>query len=50
LLVKAASKIAFDTVTQLQEGIKPLLKILALIQGIRGGFQGFSKMLKKESK
>jgi len=50
LLVKAASKIAFDTVTQLQEVIKPLLPILALIQGIRGGFQGIIKMVKKESK
>ena len=49
LLVKAASKIAYDTVTLVQEGIKPLLPILALIQGIRGGFEHFSKMFKKES-
>ena len=49
LLVKAASKIARDTVTLVQEGIKPLLPILALIQGIRGGFKGISKMFKKES-
>jgi len=48
LLVKAASKIAYDTATllQVQEGIKPLLPILALIQGIRGGFEGISKMFK----
>ena len=46
-LVKAASKIAHDTVTLLQEGIKPLLPILTLIQGIRGGFKGISKMFKK---
>ena len=49
LLVKAASKIAYDTVTLVQEGIKPLLPILALIQGIRGGFESISKMFKKES-
>jgi hypothetical protein len=49
LLVKAASKSVYDTVTQVQEGIKPLLSILELIQGIRGGFQGISKMFKKGS-
>jgi hypothetical protein len=49
LLVKAASKIGYDTVTRMQEGIKPLLPILALIQGFRGGFKGISKMFKKES-
>ena len=48
-LVKAASKIAYDTVALVQEAIKPLLPILALIQGIRGGFKGISKMFKKES-
>ena len=48
-LVKAASKIAYDTVTVLQECIKPLLPILALIQGISEGFKSFSKMFKKES-
>jgi hypothetical protein len=47
LLVKAASKIAYDTVTRMQEGIKPLLPILTLIQGIRGGFKGISKIFKK---
>ncbi len=49
LLVKATSKIAYDTVTLVQENIKSLLPILALIQGIRGGFKGISKMFKKES-
>ena len=49
LLVKETSKIAYDTVALVQEGIKPLLLILALIQGIRGGFEGISKMFKKES-
>ena len=42
-------KSLYDTVTLVQEGIKPLLPILALIQGIRGGFQGISKIFKKES-
>ncbi len=46
-LVKAASKIAYDTAILVQEGIKPLLSILELIQGIRGGFTGISKMFKK---
>ena len=49
LLVKAASKTVYDTVSLVQEGIKPLLTILALIKGIRGGFEGISKMFKKES-
>ena len=48
-LVKAASKIAYDTVTMVQEGIKPLLTILAVIQGIREGFKGISKIFKRES-
>ncbi len=49
LLVKAASEIVYDTVTLVQEGIKPLLPILALLKGIRGGRKGISKMFKKES-
>lgn len=48
-LAKSASKIAYDTVTRIQEGIQPLLPILALIQGIRGGFKDISKIFKKES-
>ncbi len=47
LLVKAASKIVYDTVSLVQEGIKPLFPILALMQGIRGGFKGISKIFKK---
>jgi hypothetical protein len=46
-LVKEASKIAHDTVSLVQEGIKPLLPILTLIQGIRGGYKGIRKILKK---
>lgn len=49
LLIKAMSKIAYDTVSLMQEGLKPLLSILTLIKGISGGFQGISKMFKKES-
>ncbi|MFH0768325.1 MAG: hypothetical protein V1932_02000 [Chloroflexota bacterium] len=45
LLVKAASKIVYDTITLVQGG--PLATILALIQGIRGGFKSLSKILKK---
>ena len=48
-LIKATSKIAYDTVTVLQECIKPVLPILALIQGISEGFKSFSKMFKKET-
>ena len=46
--VKEASKIAYDTIALLQEGIKPLLPILALIQGIREGFGDISKIFKKK--
>ena len=48
-MVKAASKIAYETVTLVQEGLKPLVPILALIKGISAGFQSISKMFKKES-
>jgi len=47
LMAKSASKIAYDTVALVQGGIKPLLPILALIQGIRGGCKGISKIFKK---
>ena len=49
LLAKATSKLAYDTVTIVQEGIKGLLPIMALIQGIRRGFEVISKMFEKES-
>ncbi len=49
LLIKATSKIAYDTVSLVQEGLKPQLSILAMIQGISGGFRVISKMFKKES-
>lgn len=47
--IKLVSKGIGDTIFQVQEGIKPLLPILALIKCIRGGFQGISKIFKKES-
>ena len=46
-LAKSASKIAYDTVSLIQQG--PLAVVFTLIQGIRGGFKGISKILKKES-
>jgi len=44
-LAKSASKIAHDTVTLVQQG--PLITILTMIQGIRGGFRGISEIFKK---
>jgi hypothetical protein len=49
LLVNAAAKTVQETVTLVQEIIKPMLPILAIVQGIRGGFEFVSKMFKKES-
>lgn len=49
LLLKATSKIAYDTASLMQECIKPLLPILAVIQGVCGGFQDISKIFKKEN-
>jgi hypothetical protein len=49
LMVKGASKIAYDTVLLVQEGIKPLLSIFSLIQGLVGGLGSITRMFKKES-
>lgn len=49
LMVKATSKMAYDTLTSVQEGIKPVLSLLALIKGIRGGLEGISNIFKKKS-
>ena len=46
LLVKSMSKIAYDAVTLVQQG--PLITILTLIQGIRGGFKGINEIFKKK--
>lgn len=45
-LARSASKIAFDTLTMVQQG--PLGFILTMIQGFSGGFKVISKMLKKK--
>ncbi len=44
--VKQASDSVSDTVAMVQEGIKPLLPILALVQGILGGIKGIGKLFK----
>ena len=49
LLIKTASNMACETISLIQELIKPLVPILALIQGISGGFQSVCKMFKKEN-
>ena len=46
-LAESAAKKAYDTVTVVQEFIKPLLPIISLIQGISGGLGGFSKIFNK---
>jgi hypothetical protein len=47
--IKLVSKGIGDTIFHVQECINPILPLLALIKGIRGGFEGVSKMFKKES-
>lgn len=47
--VKAASKIVYDVAALVQECLKPLIPVLAFIQGIRNGFKGFSNIFNKES-
>jgi methyl-accepting chemotaxis protein len=47
--INLLSKNISDTIFHVQECIKPLPPILAVIQGIRGGFQFISKIFKKES-
>ncbi len=47
--IKLVSKGIGDTFTRIQERVKPLLPILAVIQGISEGIKGISKMFKKES-
>jgi len=46
-LAESAAKKAYDTVTVVQEFIKPLLPIISLIQGICGGLGGISKIFSK---
>jgi predicted PurR-regulated permease PerM len=47
--IKQVSKGTVDAIYNVQECTKPVLPILAIIQGICGGFQDISKMFKKES-
>ena len=46
-LAESAAKKAYDTVTNMQEFIKPLLPVISLIQGICGGLGGISKIFSK---
>ena len=47
--IKLVSKGISDTIFHVQECIKPLLPLLALMKGIREGFQGISKIFRHES-
>ena len=49
LLVKATAKTVQETVTMVQESIKPMLPIMAIIQAVRSGFEFVRKMCNKES-
>ena len=49
VLVKATAKTVQETVTLVQEGIKPMLPIMAIIQGVRGGFEFIKKMFSEEN-
>ena len=46
-LAESTAKKAYDTVTIVQEFIKPLLPVISLIQGICGGLGGISKIFSK---
>jgi hypothetical protein len=48
LLVKSTANMAHDVVGLVQGVLKPLLPILAVIQGISAGFKGFRNMFNKE--
>jgi hypothetical protein len=47
-LVKATAASANETLILIQEGIKPLLSLFSLFQGIREGCKGISKMFRRE--
>ena len=47
--IKLVSKGLGDTIFQVQEGVKSLLSILTLVQGIRGGLECICNMFQKES-
>ncbi|MDQ7799173.1 MAG: hypothetical protein RDU76_09585 [Candidatus Edwardsbacteria bacterium] len=45
--VKEASESVSDTVAMVQEGLRPLLPVLALIQGLLGGVKNIGRIFKK---
>jgi hypothetical protein len=49
LIVKATAKTVQETVAMVQESIKPMLPIMAIIQAVRSGFEFVRKMCNKES-
>lgn len=49
LKVREASQKACDTITTVQEGIKPLLQITSIIQFVIEAIKSIGKMFKKES-
>jgi len=47
--IQLTTKTARETVTAASEAITPILPILLLIQGIRGGFKGIGKLFTKQN-
>jgi len=45
--LKAASKRACDTVSLIQELVKPLIPVVALVQGVREGLTGIIDIVRK---
>lgn len=45
--VKEASQSVSDTVAMVQDGLRPLFPVLALIQGLLGGVKHIGKIFKK---
>ena len=45
--IKTTTKTAQETVKAASEAITPILPILVLIQGFRGGFRGIGRIFKK---
>ena len=48
-MIKSTTKLAYDTVSLVQEVMKPILPILAIFSGVLGGFQGITKIFKKQN-
>ena len=47
--VKLTTKTAQETVSAARDAITPILPILLLIEGIRGGFKGIGKMFTRQN-